>query len=177
MSRIGKKPVVVPQGVTVEVSGQDLKAKGKLGELSLRVHDDVSATFADGQIVVAPRNETAQARALWATMRTLVQNTVSGVSQGFDKKLEIRGVGYRAAMQGKDLVLQLGYSHEVRYPVPEGIKIECEKPTNLTISGIDKQKVGQVAAEIVSFRPPEPYKGKGIRYDGQDVPMKEGKKK
>lgn len=182
MSRIGKNPVPVPQGVEVAVDGQNVKAKGKLGELKLVVHDDVSVALEDGegggkQVRLAPRGESRQARVLWPTMRTMVRNLVEGVSQGYKKKLEITGVGYRANLQGQDLVLSLGFSHEVRYPVPQGIKVAVEKQTQIEISGIDKQQVGQVAAEIRAFKRPEPYKGKGIRYEGEYIPMKEGKKK
>lgn len=177
MSRIGKYPVPVPGGVTVDVKGQTVRAKGKLGELSFVVHDDVSVALEDGKVRLLPRLETRQARMIWPTMRTRVNNLIRGVSEGYRQDLEITGVGYRANLQGKDLVLALGYSHEVRYPVPEGIKIEVEKQTAIAISGIDKQKVGQVAAEIMSYRPPEPYKGKGIKRKGQRILRKEGKKK
>ncbi|MCB9978411.1 MAG: 50S ribosomal protein L6 [Rhodospirillales bacterium] len=177
MSRIGKYPVPVPGGVTVDVKGQTVRVKGKLGELSFVVHDDVNVAMEDGKIRLSPRVETRQARTIWPTMRTRVNNLVLGVSEGYRQELEITGVGYRANLQGKDLVLSLGYSHEIRYPVPEGIKIEVEKPTALAISGIDKQKVGQVAAEIIAYRPPEPYKGKGIKRKGQRILRKEGKKK
>lgn len=177
MSRIGKYPVPVPGGVTVDVKGQTVRAKGKLGELSFVVHDDVNVAMEDGKIRLSPRVETRQARMIWPTMRTRVNNLVLGVSEGYRQELEITGVGYRANLQGKELVLSLGYSHEIRYPVPEGIKIEVEKPTALAISGIDKQKVGQVAAEIIAYRPPEPYKGKGVKRKGQRILRKEGKKK
>jgi large subunit ribosomal protein L6 len=182
MSRIGKNPVPVPEGVTVEVSGQDVSAKGKLGNLALRVHDDVSVTLEDDaegrkQVRLAPRTNSRLAKTLWPTSRSLVRNIVQGVSEGYTETLEISGVGYRANLQGQDLVLSLGYSHEVRYPVPQGIRIEVDKQTVLKISGIDKQKVGQVAAEIMAWRPTEPYKGKGIRREGQQILRKEGKKK
>ena len=177
MSRIGKHPVAVPAGVDVKIDGPEVRAKGKLGQLAVRVVEDVTVTLADGRISVLPRDESRRARMLWATMRTLVNNVVTGVSEGFTKKLEIAGVGYRAAVEGKSLVLQLGYSHEVRYPIPEGIQIRCERPTAIEISGIDKQRVGQVAAEIRSYRPPEPFKGKGIKYEGETILRKEGKKK
>lgn len=177
MSRIGKYPVPVPSGVTVEVKGQTVRAKGKLGELSLLVHEDVAVELAEGKIKLTPRDDTRAARTVWPTMRTLVRNIVEGVSAGYRHDLDIIGVGYRAALQGKELVLSLGYSHEVRYPIPEGIKIEVEKQTAVSISGIDKQKVGQVAAEIKGFRPPEPYKGKGVRTRGQFVLSKDSKKK
>lgn len=177
MSRIGKYPVPVPAGVTVEVKGQNVKAKGKLGELSVIVHDDVAVEIVEGKVKLTPKYETRQSRTIWPTMRTLVRNIVEGVSSGYKHELEITGVGYRAALQGKELVLSLGYSHEIRYPIPEGIKIEVDKQTALAISGIDKQKVGQVAAEIKGYRSVEPYKGKGVRTKGQFVLRKEGKKK
>lgn len=177
MSRIGKYPVPVPAGVTVEVKGQNVKAKGKLGELSVIVHDDVAVELVEGKVKLTPKYETRQSRTIWPTMRTLVRNIVEGVSAGYRHELEITGVGYRAALQGKELVLSLGYSHEIRYPIPEGIKIEVDKQTALAISGIDKQKVGQVAAEIKGYRSVEPYKGKGVRTKGQFVLRKEGKKK
>lgn len=177
MSRIGKNPVVLPDGVTVEVNGQSVKAKGKLGELSMKLHNDVGAEVANGKVTLKPLSNSAVARSIWATSRTLVSNMVKGVSAGYSKKLEIQGVGFRAQMQGQDLVMQLGFSHEVRYNVPEGIKVAVEKQTQLTVTGIDKEKVGQVAAEIYGKRPPEPYKGKGIRYEGQYIRRKEGKKK
>lgn len=177
MSRIGKHPVAVPAGVTVAVDGQNISTKGKLGSLSLRVIDDVQVSQEDGAIVLKPRGESKLARNMWATSRTLVSNMVKGVSEGFKINLEIAGVGYRAAVQGKDLVLQLGFSHEVRFPVPEGITIVTEKPTSISISGYDKQKVGQVAANIRSLKKPEPYKGKGIKYENETILRKEGKKK
>lgn len=177
MSRIGKHPVPVPQGVDVQVSGQKVTAKGKLGTLSMTVVDDITATLEDGKITVKPRNETRRARTMWATTRTLVNNMVTGVSQGFTVNLEINGVGYRAAVQGNELVLQLGYSHEVKYPIPDGITIKTERPTAIAVSGADRQQVGQVAAEIRSFRKPEPYKGKGIKYETETLLRKEGKKK
>jgi len=181
MSRIGKKPVPVPEGVTVEVNGQDIKVKGPKGELSMVVHGDVSVDIQDAEtgkvIKLDPKSSSKQSQRLWPTMRTLVFNMVTGVSEGYEKQLEIKGVGYRANLQGQKLVLQLGYSHDVHFPIPEGIEISVVKQTALTVSGIDKQKVGQAAANIVSFRPPEPYKGKGIRYKDQFVLRKEGKKK
>jgi large subunit ribosomal protein L6 len=177
MSRIGKNPVPLPAGVTVEVNGQNVKVKGKLGELGMKMHDEIGASIADGKVSVKPLTDSTVARNVWATTRTLVSNMVKGVSDGYTRKLEIQGVGFRAALQGSDLVLQLGFSHEVRYPVPTDIKIAVEKQTQLTISGIDKEKVGQVAAEIYGMKPPEPYKGKGIRYEGQYIRRKEGKKK
>ena len=177
MSRIGKHPVEVPSGVQVTVNGQDVAVKGKLGQLQHTFHDDVSIAMEDGKVVVMPRTQSRLARTLWATSRTVINNMVQGVNSGFKKSLEINGVGYRAQVQGKDLVLQLGYSHEIRYPVPEGIEVKCERPTAIEVAGYDKQKVGQVAAEIRSFRLPEPFKGKGIKYEGEQILRKEGKKK
>ena len=177
MSRIGKYPVAIPQGVTVEVAGQTITAKGKLGTLKLPLSGEVSAAVQDGKVVVKPRHETKRARVHWGTTRALVNNMVSGVNTGYTVNLEINGVGYRAAVQGKNLVLQLGYSHDVQFPIPSDIKIACEKPTAIAISGADKQRVGQVAAVIRSFRGPEPYKGKGIKYDYETIRRKEGKKK
>ncbi|GLK57827.1 large subunit ribosomal protein L6 [Methylopila capsulata] len=177
MSRIGKKPVDVPSGVTAAVDGQDVKVKGPKGELAFRVHDEVVVEFKDGKVTVQPRDETKGARSKWGMSRTMVSNLVEGVTKGFEKKLEISGVGYRAAVQGKDLVLALGYSHDIKYPIPAGIDIKCAKPTEILISGIDKQRVGQVAAEIREFRGPEPYKGKGVKYAGEFIFRKEGKKK
>jgi large subunit ribosomal protein L6 len=177
MSRIGKKPVPVPSGVTANVDGQTVKMKGPKGALQLVLHDDVSVKLESGLIQVDPRSETKRARSLWGTSRTLVANLVAGVTKGFERKLEITGVGYRAAVQGKNLQIALGYSHDIVYPIPEGIAIVTTKPTEITITGIDKQKVGQVAAEIRGFRPPEPYKGKGVRYAGEYIFRKEGKKK
>ena len=177
MSRIGNKPVTVPDGVTIELANSVLKAKGKLGELSMTVVEQVDMNHADNQIVVAPKDQTKIARSMWGTQRSLAQNLVTGVSEGFSKELEIQGVGYRANLQGKTLKLQLGYSHDIDFPIPDGIQIECERPTAVKISGIDKQQVGQVAAKIRSFRPPEPYKGKGVRYVGEYIFRKEGKKK
>jgi large subunit ribosomal protein L6 len=177
MSRVGFKPVEIPSGVEVAISGARLTAKGKLGELGLDLLDVVSAKVEDGHVTVTPNDESKHARAMWGTTRALVQSLVTGVSLGFTKELEISGVGYRAAVQGKALNLQLGYSHDVSYPIPEGISIKCDKPTSITISGADKQRVGQVAAEIRSYRPPEPYKGKGIKYADEIILRKEGKKK
>ncbi|MFD1330542.1 50S ribosomal protein L6 [Methylopila musalis] len=177
MSRIGKKPVDVPSGVTATVNGQDVKVKGPKGELAFRVHDEVVVEFNDGKVTVQPRTESKGARSKWGMSRTMVSNLVEGVTKGFEKKLEISGVGYRAAVQGKDLVLALGYSHDVKYPIPEGIEIKCAKPTEILVSGIDKQRVGQVAAEIREFRGPEPYKGKGVKYANEFIFRKEGKKK
>jgi large subunit ribosomal protein L6 len=177
MSRIGKKPVPIPSGVTANVEGQTVKVKGPKGALQVVLPDDVEVKMDADTVKVDPRNETKRARAMWGTSRTLVSNLVTGVTKGFEKKLEITGVGYRAALQGKNLQISLGYSHEVLYPVPEGITIAAPKPTEIVVTGIDKQKVGQVAAEIRSFRPPEPYKGKGVRYAGEYIFRKEGKKK
>jgi large subunit ribosomal protein L6 len=177
MSRIGKKPVEVPEGVTLDVNGQDVKAKGTKGELTVRIHDDVSVKMEDGKVVFAPRTQSLQAKKLYPTMRTLVNNIVVGVTEGFEKKLEIQGVGFRANMQGNTLVMQLGYSHEVRYDIPQGVQVAVEEQTKITVTGIDKQLVGQVAAKIRGFKTPEPYKGKGVRYAGEYVMRKEGKKK
>jgi large subunit ribosomal protein L6 len=177
MSRVGNKPVTVPSGVTANVEGQTIKVKGPKGALQVMLHDDVEAKLEKDHLTVNPRHETKRARAHWGTSRALVQNLVVGVSRGFDRKLEITGVGYRAAVQGKNLQLALGYSHDVVYPIPEGIQITTPKPTEINISGIDRQKVGQVAAEIRAFRPPEPYKGKGVKYANEFIFRKEGKKK
>src|SRR3954452_1529105 len=177
MSRIGKKPVPIPSGVTANVEGQTVKVKGPKGAMQVVLPDDVEIKMDAGAVTVDPRNETKRARAMWGTSRTLVANLVTGVTKGFEKKLEITGVGYRAALQGKNLQISLGYSHEVLYPVPEGITIAAPKPTEIVVTGIDKQKVGQVAAEIRAFRPPEPYKGKGVKYAGEYIFRKEGKKK
>jgi large subunit ribosomal protein L6 len=177
MSRIGKHPVAVPAGVDVNVDGQLVTAKGKLGSLSLTLIDDISASLADGKVVVKPANDSRRARTMWATSRTLINNMVTGVSQGYTINLEINGVGYRAAVQGKELVMQLGFSHDVKYPIPEGIAIKCDKPTSISVTGYDKHKVGQVAAEIRGWKKPEPYKGKGIKYSTETVLRKEGKKK
>jgi large subunit ribosomal protein L6 len=177
MSRIGKKPVVIPAGVTAKVDGQLVSVKGAKGQLEFRVPDDVSVVYQDNAIKVDPRNETKRARALWGTSRAQVNNLVVGVTSGFEKKLEINGVGYRAAVQGKSLQLALGYSHDVNYPIPAGITIVTPKPTEITISGIDKRQVGQIAAEIRALRGPEPYKGKGVKYANEFIFRKEGKKK
>lgn len=177
MSRVGQKPVVVPQGVTVDIKGQAVSMKGKLGSLSMTVDRDVAVTLKDGKIVVEPKNESRRAKMIWATSRNLLANMAKGVTDGFKKTLEIEGVGFRAAIQGKDLVLQVGFSHEIRYPIPEGITIKAEKPTQLSVSGTDSQRVGQIAAEIREFKKPEPYKGKGIRYSDEKIHRKEGKKK
>src|SRR6266436_5359905 len=177
MSRIGKKSVAVPSGVKVSVEGQAVRMKGPKGALEVMLHTDVAAVVEQGAVRIDPRVETKRARAMWGLSRSLVNNIVVGVTKGFEKRLEISGVGYRAAVQGKNLQLSLGYSHEVVYPVPDGISIVTPRPTEIVISGIDKQQVGQVAAEIRGFRPPEPYKGKGVRYAGEYIFRKEGKKK
>ena len=177
MSRIGKNPVPVPSGVEVELAGRTLTAKGGLGTLSLVVSNAVTASVADGAITIAPGSEGKHSRAMWGTTRALVSNMVTGVSKGFSVGLEINGVGYRAAVQGNILNLQLGYSHDIPFPIPGDVRIVCERPTVMTVSGADRQRVGQVAAEIRAFRPPEPYKGKGIKYAGEVVRRKEGKKK
>jgi large subunit ribosomal protein L6 len=177
MSRIGKKPVPLPKGVTASVDGKTVKVKGPKGELKVTLVEEVDASVGDDGITITPREHMERARPMWGMSRTLVNNLVTGVTQGFQTKLEIQGVGYRAAVQGRNLNLQLGFSHDVAYPIPEGIQITSEKPTMLTVAGIDKQLVGQVAAEIRGFRKPEPYKGKGVRYAGEYVRRKEGKKK
>jgi large subunit ribosomal protein L6 len=177
MSRIGKKPVQMPQGVTATVSGQTVTAKGPKGELHFVVNDEVLVKFEDNQIAVEPRDQSKTARSKWGMSRTQIVNILQGVKDGFERKLEISGVGYRAAMQGKNLQLSLGFSHEVVYQTPQGITISVPKPTEITVSGIDKQQVGQVAAEIREYRPPEPYKGKGVKYAGEKIVRKEGKKK
>jgi large subunit ribosomal protein L6 len=177
MSRIGKKPVAVPSGVEVKVDGQTVKAKGSKGELEVTLVDDVTVELTDDGVVVAPVGESKRARSMWGMSRTLVSNIFVGVTEGYKKELEINGVGYRAAIKGKNLSLQLGLSHDVDYPLPEGIKIECPSQTEIVVSGIEKQVVGQVAAEIRSYRPPEPYKGKGIKYKDEYIFRKEGKKK
>jgi large subunit ribosomal protein L6 len=176
MSRIGKKPVPLPKGVTASVASGIVSVKGPKGELKLKIAPDVEATVNELGITIKP-GPSERARAMWGMQRSLVSNLVEGVTQGFTSRLEINGVGYRAAVQGKTLQLQLGFSHDVIYPIPPGIQITADKPTSLTISGIDKQLVGQVAAEIRAFRPPEPYKGKGVKYADEYVRRKEGKKK
>jgi large subunit ribosomal protein L6 len=177
MSRIGKKAVAVPSSITANVEGQTVKVKGPKGALSAVLPDEVAVTLEGGQIKVDPRNETKRARSQWGTARTLVANLITGVTKGFEQRLEINGVGYRAAVQGKNLQLALGYSHDVVYPIPEGIAIATPKPVEIVITGMDRQKVGQVAAEIRDFRPPEPYKGKGVKYAAERIFRKEGKKK
>jgi len=177
MSRTGKKPVAPVSGVTVAINGRTVSAKGPKGELSLQLMDIVTVEQGEDGIVVSPANYSRDARAAWGTTRALIQNIVTGVSAGFEKKLAIQGVGYRAAMQGKDVKLSLGFSHEVVYQAPQGITLAVPAPTEIVVSGIDKQQVGQVAAEIRGWRPPEPYKGKGVRYADEQVFRKEGKKK
>ena len=177
MSRIGKKPVALPKGVTASVDGQTVKVKGPKGELSVTLVREVSAKVDDHGVTITPDKGSERASQMWGLSRSLVNNLVTGVTTGFTQKLEIQGVGYRAAVQGKNLNLQLGFSHDVVYPIPAGISITSEKPTMISVSGMDKQLVGQVAAEIRSWRPPEPYKGKGVRYEGEYVRRKEGKKK
>jgi large subunit ribosomal protein L6 len=177
MSRVGKYPVAVPSGVQVALQGRTVVAKGKLGELKLDLTDAVEVTVEGDQVAVQPRGADRRARTMWGTTRSLIQSMVTGVSAGFTKSMEINGTGYKAAVQGKDLVLNLGYSHEIRYPIPDGIKITCERPTSVKVEGSDKRKVGQVAAEIRAYRGPEPYKGKGVRYDNEVILRKEGKKK
>ena len=177
MSRTGKQPVAPVSGVTVTINGRTVSAKGPKGELSIVLMDSVNVEQTEDGLVVSPANETRFARAAWGTTRALLQNIVTGVSAGFEKKLSIQGVGYRAAMQGKDIKLQLGFSHEVVYEAPEGITLAVPVPTEIVVTGIDKQAVGQVAANIRGWRPPEPYKGKGVRYAGEFVFRKEGKKK
>jgi large subunit ribosomal protein L6 len=177
MSRVGKRPVTIPSGVTATVEGQTVKMKGPKGTLSFVAHDDVEVKSEGGQVKFNPRVDTNRARAMYGTARAQVANLVEGVTKGFEKKLEITGVGYRATMQGKNLQLALGYSHDVVYPIPDGIMIAVTKPTEITVSGNDSQRVGQVAAEIRSYRPPEPYKGKGVKYADEFIFRKEGKKK
>jgi large subunit ribosomal protein L6 len=177
MSRVGKHPVLIPSGVTVAVDGQRVHASGKQGTLDRTLMREVRITREDNKISIRPRDDSLRARMMWGTARTLVANLVEGVSQGFSRKLEITGVGYRVQVQGNTLVMQLGYSHDVQYPAPEGINIQCPDQTHIVISGASKELVGQVASEIRAFRPVEPYKGKGIKYDNEFVIRKEGKKK
>lgn len=177
MSRIGQLPVDVPDGVTVDIAGQLVKTKGKLGELSMQFVGEIDISSDGKQVSVKPTSNTVNARKMWGTARSVINNMVIGVHEGFTKKLEINGVGYRAQVKGKDLVLQVGYSHEVNHPIPEGIKIICPDQTHIEIQGADKQKVGQTAAVIRAYRPPEPYKGKGIKYADEIILRKEGKKK
>ncbi len=177
MSKIGKRPVAVPSGVTATISGQTVKVKGPKGELSVVLNDNITPKLDNNQISFEKKGEERQDQASWGLYRSLVSNIVTGVTKGFERKLEINGVGYRAAVQGKNLNLSLGYSHDVVYEVPAGVTIVTPKPTEIVISGIDKQKVGQVAAEIRRYRPPEPYKGKGVKYENEFIFRKEGKKK
>ncbi|MEM7397834.1 MAG: 50S ribosomal protein L6 [Pseudomonadota bacterium] len=177
MSRIGKKAVPIPGGVTASVDGQEIKVKGPKGELSHVLVDQIIAKMGDDGIEIGMREDDKTSRAMWGMSRTLVANLVTGVTEGFSKTLEINGVGYRAAMKGQTLQLQLGFSHDVDFEIPKGIEIKCPKPTEIVVSGIDKQLVGQVAAEIRRYRPPEPYKGKGVKYAGEYIFRKEGKKK
>ncbi len=177
MSRVGKHPVEIPGGVEVAIADNVLTAKGSKGTLSVPLNEAVTVTQEDGRIVVAPRDDSQRSRTMWGTVRSLINNAVIGASQGFSVRMEINGVGYRAAVQGKTLNLQLGYSHDINYPIPDGISITCERPTAIEVSGADKRQVGQVASEIRAYRPPEPYKGKGIKYEGEYIARKEGKKK
>ncbi|MEW5424472.1 50S ribosomal protein L6 [Amorphus sp. 3PC139-8] len=177
MSRVGKRPVQVPNGVTAKIDGQTVSVKGPKGELEFTVPDVVSVSQGEDGITVTPVDESKKARSMWGLSRSMVANLVHGVTEGFERRLEITGVGYRAQVQGKNLQLALGFSHEVLYPIPEGIQIQCPKPTEIVVGGIEKQRVGQVAAEIREFRPPEPYKGKGVKYAGEQIIRKEGKKK
>jgi len=177
MSRVGKKPVAIPSGVTASVEGQVVKVKGPKGALAVALHGDVAAKVEGSEVKIDPRADTKRARAMWGTYRSLLANAMTGVTKGFERRLEITGVGYRAAVQGKNLQVQLGYSHDIVYPIPEGITIAVPKVTEVVVTGIDQQKVGQVAAEIRAFRKPEPYKGKGVKYVGEYIFRKEGKKK
>ena len=177
MSRVGKYPVEIPQGVQVALSGDLLTVKGKLGEMQLPLTDQVETKVDGNKVIVAPRGNARQARMMWGTTRANIANMVRGVSAGYARSMEITGTGYRAAVQGKNLVMNLGYSHDVIFPIPDGIKITCERPTAVKVEGTDKRLVGQVAAEIRGFRPPEPYKGKGVRYTDETIRRKEGKKK
>jgi large subunit ribosomal protein L6 len=177
MSRVGKYPVEVPAGVTVAIAGNIFSAKGKLGELKLALTDKVETKIDGAKISVTPRTKEAAARMMWGTTRANIANMVQGVSVGYSKTLEITGTGFRAAVQGKNLVVNLGFSHDVIYPIPEGIKISCDKPTLIKVEGTDKRAVGQVCAEIRAYRPPEPYKGKGVKFEGEAIRRKEGKKK
>jgi large subunit ribosomal protein L6 len=177
MSRIGKNPVPIPAGVQVEIAGQVVTAKGKRGERQLTLSNAVAVSTEGNVVRVKPRNESSRSRTLWGTSRSLLSNLIRGVDEGFTVNLEIVGVGYRAAVDGRSLNLQLGYSHDVKYPIPEDIEIACERPTLISVRGIDKQRVGQIAAEIRAYRPPEPYKGKGIKYADETILRKEGKKK
>ncbi|WP_018699150.1 50S ribosomal protein L6 [Amorphus coralli] len=177
MSRVGKRPVALPKGVTAKIDGQTVIVKGPKGELSFTVPDVVTLSEGEDGITVTPVDESKKARSMWGLSRSMIANLVQGVTDGFERKLEINGVGYRASIQGKNLQLALGFSHEVLYPIPEGIQIQCPKPTEIVVNGIEKQRVGQVAAEIREFRPPEPYKGKGVKFAEEQIIRKEGKKK
>ncbi len=177
MSRVGQDPVAVPKGTEVRIEGRTVTAKGKLGQLAVTVSPDVEISLVDSQILVKPLEDTKRARAMWGTSRAIVNNLVQGVTSGYSKTLLITGVGYRAAVQGRTLNLQLGYSHDINHPIPDGIEVKCDNPTTIVVSGASKQLVGQVAANVRAYRPPEPYKGKGIRYDGEYIARKEGKKK
>ena len=177
MSRIAKHPIPVPAGVDVKLAGKKLSVKGKKGELHLEVCNDINAEVKDGHVILKKANETRHARNMWGTTSSLVRGMLTGVTEGYQKRLIIEGVGFRAALQGKELVLQIGFSHEVRYKIPTGIELKVPKPTEIEISGIDKQQVGQVAAELYLMKRPEPYKGKGINYEGRRILRKEGKKK
>jgi large subunit ribosomal protein L6 len=177
MSRIGKKPVPVPSGAEVTIDGQTVKAKGPKGELQFVVNDLCRVAMEEGGVQVTPVDNSKPARSMWGMSRTMISNICEGVTNGFSKNLELVGVGYRAQMKGKQLNLALGYSHDIDFDIPEGIEIKTPKPTSIEISGIDKQKVGQTAAVIRGFRPPEPYKGKGVKYEGEYIFRKEGKKK
>jgi large subunit ribosomal protein L6 len=177
MSRVGKKPVAIPAGVTASVQGQLINVKGPKGSLSLELHSDVEAKVDKAEVKIDPRSDSKRARAMWGTYRSLLASVMEGVTKGFERRLEISGVGYRAAVQGKNLQVQLGYSHDIVYPIPDGITIATPRPTEIVVSGIDGQKVGHVAAEIRAFRKPEPYKGKGVKYAGEIIFRKEGKKK
>ena len=177
MSRVGKYPVELPAGVQVAIVDRVLKATGKLGTMSLPLTDHVDAAVEGGKVTITPRGDASQARMMWGTTRSILASMVQGVSVGFTKTLEITGTGFRASVQGKNLVINLGFSHDVVYPVPEGITVTTPRPTAITLSGVDKRQVGQCAAEIRSFRPPEPYKGKGVKYENEQIRRKEGKKK
>jgi large subunit ribosomal protein L6 len=177
MSRVGKKPVAIPAGVSASVQGQVVNVKGPKGSLSLALHSDVEPKVAEGEVKIDPRSDSKRARAMWGTYRSLLANVMEGVTKGFERRLEISGVGYRAALQGRNLQVQLGYSHDIIYPIPDGITIAIPRPTEIIITGIDGQKVGHVAAEIRAFRKPEPYKGKGVKYAKEFIFRKEGKKK
>ena len=177
MSRVGKYPVEIPAGVQVAIANGFVTAKGKLGELKMALTDKVDVALNDGKFSVSPRGNSAPARMMWGTTRSLVQSMVKGVSEGYSKTMEITGTGFRAAVTGPNLVINLGFSHDVVYPIPKGITVVCEKPTLIKVSGVDKRQVGQVASEIRAWRPPEPYKGKGVKYEGEQILRKEGKKK